>query len=314
MNKTEQFVEKAKKIHGETYDYSGVQYVVSAKKVEIRCGSHGAFLQTPNSHLNGSGCPKCGDNRIREKMLSSTDEFIAKARMIHGDRYGYSMVRYTSAMGKVEIQCSVHGFFRQTPNKHLDGSGCYRCGRDKSGEARIGSTEEFLMSAREVHGDRYDYSLVEYKTAREKVRVICKTHGEFLVSPDNHLGKSVGCWRCSESHGETAVARWLDCHNLKYEKEKTFIGCVNPSTGHRLRFDFYLPDVNMCIEFDGAQHFHEVKYKKFEGSFRELRMRDGLKDSFCDSNHIPLVRIPYTHLGKIDMILSERLLVGSMNS
>lgn len=119
----EEWIEKARKVHGDRYDYSKVEYVDAHTKVTITCPIHGDFIQTPNSHLNGGGCPKCGGS-----MKLTTQEFIARARKIHGDKYDYSKVDYINANTKVCIICPIHGEFWQTPSKHLNGRGCNECG------------------------------------------------------------------------------------------------------------------------------------------------------------------------------------------
>ena len=121
---TEEFIQKAHKVHGDKYDYSKVEYDGYKTKVCIICPKHGEFWQTPNSHLNGNGCPKCKG----EKQTCTTDEFIAKAKKIHGDKYDYSKVEYVNNHTKVCIICPEHGEFWQIPSSHLQGKGCPKCG------------------------------------------------------------------------------------------------------------------------------------------------------------------------------------------
>ena len=124
---TDEFIAKAKKIHGDKYDYSKVKYIDTKSKVCVVCPEHGEFWQTPHNHLSGQGCPKCGV----EKQTSTKEEFIKKAKEIHGDKYDYSKVDYSNAHTKVCIICPNHGEFWQTPNNHLRGHGCPKCKRNK---------------------------------------------------------------------------------------------------------------------------------------------------------------------------------------
>ena len=124
---TEEFIQKARTIHGDEYDYSEVEYINNYTKVKISCSQHGIFEQTPNMHLSRNGCPKCSG-----KEKSNTLEFIEKSRTIHGDKYDYSEVEYINAMKKVKISCSQHGIFEQRPDNHLNGNGCPECAREKS--------------------------------------------------------------------------------------------------------------------------------------------------------------------------------------
>lgn len=126
---TKQFIEKARMVHGDRYDYSKVNYKTSTDKVEIICPKHGVFEQTPNSHLNGNGCPQCGAEIARNTRKSNTEEFIKKALKVHGDKYNYDNTDYKYAVEKVEIKCARCGnTFMQTPNDHLNGCGCPHCG------------------------------------------------------------------------------------------------------------------------------------------------------------------------------------------
>ena len=109
----------------------------------------------------------------------TTQEFIERARKVHGDKYDYSKVEYVNNRVKLCIICPIHGEFWQTPNAHLNGQGCSMCGRISQTKKRALSKETFITKARKVHGDKYDYSKVEYVNNRTKVCIICKKHGEF---------------------------------------------------------------------------------------------------------------------------------------
>ena len=194
---TESFIEKAQTVHGDFYDYSLVKYLSSHEDVKIICPKHGEFMQSPTNHLHGKGCYKCGRLAASDAKRSTTEEFIVKAKVIHGDRYGYALVEYVGNAIKVKIICSKHGTFEQTPSEHLVGSGCNKCGIDVRAEIRRKTTEQFIASSHEVHGDRYDYSLVDYLGAQEKVTIICPKHGPFEQSPNGHRSGK-GCSDCAE--------------------------------------------------------------------------------------------------------------------
>ena len=166
--KLENFVKKAREVHGDKYDYSKVEYTNNYTKVCIICPEHGEFWQAPNNHINQKqGCPKCSHRSYK----LSNEEFTIKAKEIHGNKYDYSKVDYVNNRTKVCIICPEHGEFWQTPYKHLNKQGCPRCyGNIKS------NTEEFIAKAREVHGNKYDYSKVEYSGCENKVCIICPEH------------------------------------------------------------------------------------------------------------------------------------------
>ena len=192
---TELFIEKSKLIHGDKYDYFKVDYIKSKVNVIITCKVHGDFLQTPNNHLRGANCNKCCVIANSEKKKITSHEFIKRCNEIHGDRYDYTKVDYIDANTKVIIICKEHGEFYKTPSKHTNAKqGCAKC----SGYY-IPTTDEFIENARLVHGDKYDYSKVDYKYSKEDVIIICKIHGDFLQRPGNHIKSKQGCPKCGGS-------------------------------------------------------------------------------------------------------------------
>lgn len=184
---TKEFIEKAKKIHGNKYDYSKVDYKDNNTKVTIICPEHGEFEQKPGNHLMGKGCAQCCGN-----VKLTTETFIKRANKIHNNKYDYTKTIYVDSLTKVCIICPEHGEFFQNPFSHLNGFGCPKC----SGLAKPTLTE-FIEKAKEVHGDKYDYSKVIYKNAHTKVTIICPKHGEFKQSPRNHLNRKHGCPKCA---------------------------------------------------------------------------------------------------------------------
>jgi len=130
------FINNAKTKHGDNYEYSLVDYVNSATKIIIGCKQHGNFEQTPNSHLKGQGCPKCGFELVHKSNTLTNDSFILEAVKIHRDKYDYSLVEYMNAKDCVTIICSLHGEFDQKPTHHLQGSGCPMC-RESKGELAV---------------------------------------------------------------------------------------------------------------------------------------------------------------------------------
>lgn len=125
----------------------------------------------------------------------TTDIFIKRAKEIHGDKYDYSLVKYTNAKTKVEIICPVHGKFTQIPYNHLSGKGCKECGHKENGRNRSITLEKFLEKAKLVHGDKYDYSKSKIENYKTKIEIICKVHGSFFQTSNNHLSGK-GCKEC----------------------------------------------------------------------------------------------------------------------
>ena len=196
----DQFLQEARKVHGDKYDYSKVDYVNYQTKVTIICPLHGEFTQTPTNHLQGNGCPKCANDRTSLRM--TTDDFIQKARAIHGGKYDYSRTKYVDNKTEVCIICPEHGEFWQKPKNHLSGYGCPIC----SGRKKM-RTIDFIKRAKQVHGDKYDYSKVEYKGNTEKVCIICPEHGEFWQNAGSHM-KGTGCPKCGIIKSSSAQKIW----------------------------------------------------------------------------------------------------------
>lgn len=269
---TEDFVKKAKSIHGEKYDYSKVEYVNARTKVCIICPEHGEFYQIPNSHLNGEGCKLC------VKPIHDTESFIEKAKNIHGDKYDYSKVKYVDYNTKVCIICPIHGEFYQSTSDHLKTNGCARCG----GVAKL-TTEEFVKKAKEVHGDKYDYSKVNYIDANTKVCIICPVHGEFYQTPSSHVNLGRNCPVCNESRLENEIAQLLDEYGIEYERQKRFKWLRWQS------LDFYLPLYQIGIECQGKQHFEPIDFFGGDTHFEYVKKLDIVKNSSCRDNNINLL-------------------------
>jgi hypothetical protein len=142
---TESFIAAARAVHGERYDYSRCIFSGTNKKVAPICATHGLFEIPAYRHLNGAGCPKCAG-----KVRKTTEEFVAEARAIHGDRYDYSRVVYRNNSTLVEILCPEHGPFFPKPLNHLvNKSGCPACAGCKPT-----TLEDFLARAQAAQGDR----------------------------------------------------------------------------------------------------------------------------------------------------------------
>ena len=186
---TEEFIKKAKEVHGDKYNYSKVEYKGRKKKVCIICPIHGEFWQRADLHLSGTGCPKCS-----KKYKYITEEFIKKAKEVHGDKYDYTKTQYKGGRQKICIICPEHGEFWKLPYEHLNGKGCPKCVNKKFTNIKS-TTEEFIERAKEVHNDKYDYSKVNYENCRTKVCITCPEHGEFWQLPYVHL-QGHGCPKC----------------------------------------------------------------------------------------------------------------------
>ena len=329
-----EFIERSKKVHNNEFDYSLVKYVNSYTKVKIICNIHGIFEQKPNSHLNGQKCKKC----IIDNQTLTCEEFIEISNKIHNNKYEYSLVRYLNNLSNVEIICPIHGIFNQRPSNHMNGSGCKKCAIDNTKSMDylqkcslkfenkydysmvnyINSKEKvkiicpnhgqfeqnlkdhfsgngcpfcsgkkmntnlFIEKSTNNHNNYYDYSLVDYKRAFDKVKILCPLHGMFEQLSYIHLAGS-GCPICKSSKGEIKISSLLDEININYIPEYTFEKCIHKL---KLPFDFYLPDYNMCIEYNGIQHYKPIEYFGGEEDFKIRKIRDEIKKEFCKNNNM----------------------------
>lgn len=193
------FVLKASELHKNEYSYENVGEIFGNKtKVSVTCKLHGGFPISPNNHLSGRGkCPTCQGRR------KDTAVFVAQATAVFGDRYDYSKTEYVRAMSKVTVTCRKHGDFLTGPNNHLHGYGCQICG----GSLKH-THSKFVERARAIHGDKYDYTQVNYTNCATNVTILCKTHGAFLQTPNSHLvGK--GCHSFARSGFNPSEPAWL---------------------------------------------------------------------------------------------------------
>jgi len=151
------------------------------------------------------------------------------------------------------------------------------------------TTKIFIEKAVQVHNNKYDYSLVEYKNIKTKVKIICSIHGIFEQTPNNHP-RGNGCPKCNDSKGENNIIQVLKKYKIDYIFQKRFKDCKNK---YPLPFDFYLPKYNLCIEYEGKQHFEEIKYWGGIKRFKYIKQNDEIKNNYCKTHNIPLFRIAY---------------------
>lgn len=290
----EKVITKANEVHNHKYDYSLIhEYKNNRVKYPIVCHEkdkngveHGVFYQDFDHHINRKhGCPYCSGNAKR-----TLDSFINDAREIHGNKYDYSKFEYTGIHSSSVIICPIHGEFLQAPNDHLHGQGCPRCKGKKIWDSRGRLTvNDVKEQFKNVYGDLYDYSLfVEYVNNRTKIPVICKKHGVFYVSPNNHL-RGRGCPHCAQSKLEKDVFDWLTENKIDFIAQHRY----DESNGKNT-LDFYLTKYSIAIECQGRQHFKPVDFagrgdKWAEEEFEKGLQRDIYKNQLCKDKGIKLL-------------------------
>lgn len=290
---TEQFIQICNNKHNFKYDYSSVNYVDSKTKVQILCPEHGIFFMTAQKHVAGQKCKGCVN-----RAPVGIDKFIKKSNEVHSFKYDYSLVNYQKIIDKVKIICPAHGIFEQRANQHMLGRGCKICANNVPY-----TTERFILSARTIHGDKYDYSLVYLKKLADKIKIICPIHGIINQTADGHLSGR-GCISCCKitknSHGAMKIENYLKENHIIFEKEFKFADCKNK---RKLPFDFLIR-INAgvaIIEYNGSQHFKQNNWNRLE----YIQQNDKIKRDYCKERNIPLLDINYNEHRKMKQNLDD---------
>lgn len=286
----EEFIIDANKLHSNFYNYESVVYVNSTTNVEIICPKHGPFKQRPCDHLNKKGCSMCGREKTASSHRMTTKEFIQLANIKHDNLYDYSLTEYVSSKMKVDIICVEHGVFKQTPNNHLTGYGCNRCGCDRTNIKNTSSTEEFIERAVKIHGNLYSYENVKYVSSKTQVEIICQLHGSFFQKPIHHLNHRSGCPKCRFSKAVIDICNILENNKITFTPEYRFDDCRNSNP---LPYDFFINEHQLCIEYDGEQHFKAVDFWGGHEGYIKQQQNDTIKTNYCLENNINLLRIRY---------------------
>lgn len=291
---TKSFIEKANLIHNNKYDYSKVEWHNIKEKLCIICPKHGEFWQTGDAHLQGRGCPKCGkeNNSVRQKKnRSTTEQFIAKSKEIFGNKYSYEKTCYVTAKIPVTITCPIHGDFEVNPHYHLTRfCGCKLCKNEAISKSKTLSTEQFIEKAKQIHGDRYNYSKVNYINAHTPVCIICPEHGEFIQIPNKHLSGHK-CPKCRCSSGEEIVELILKQLNVDF---KTQVKHVLPNRILWFDFEVYINNNIYVIEYNGIQHYRPCEFFGGEEIYKKQVERDNVLRDYCNDNNYKLLEIKYT--------------------
>ena len=314
----ETFIEKSLTIgsNKEKYDYNLVDYTNNKTKVTIICLAHGEFQQTPDAHLKGQGCPYCGASLTGNKKKKRAELlFVAKANKIktHKEKnYDYSNFVYVNSRTKSVINCPKHGLFEQTPNDHLSGYGCARCG----GFKKL-SQVEFIARSKTAHkNEPLSYEKVEFKNTKTKVIITClvPNHGDFEQEPSKHM-RGAGCPKCKLSHGERKVQLIFEELEISTQRQYRIPACKNKIA---LPFDFAIiknATLLGLVEYQGKQHYspHNFGSNSIDKhqKLKEIQFRDNIKKDFCLEHQIPLLLISYKDKNMKNTILQFLRFVNS---
>jgi hypothetical protein len=284
---TEQFIEEAKAIWGDKYDYSLTEYTGALNKVKIIFEGV-VYEQRANTHVHPA--MKAVEKEVKFEV------FLKRAIEKYGYKYDYSEAEYKNVTTPIKIKLGNKCYW-QSPDNHL------RHQPDNINKARLMTTEEFIENARLVHDNKFNYDKANYIKSQVKVIITCPEHGDFKQTPNSHL-QGNGCKACSESKGEKAVAKFLKQNGINFERQYKFKDCRNI---FELPFDFYIPSMRTVIEFDGIQHFQPVEMFGGVESFEKLKINDNIKIDYCEDNTIDMIRIRYDQLNDVPQILWKQL-------
>lgn len=277
---TQEFIEKARNIHGDKYDYSNVEYVNNKTKVCITCLKHGEFLIRPDHFLCGVGCSKCSGNSKR-----TIESFINDAKKVHEDKYDYSESELVNVNSPMKIICKVHGAFMQRPNDHLRGCGCPHCKGDSFVERIRLPFDEVMRRSNQIHDKKYTYDKSSYVNTMTKMRIVCPIHGEFWQVPSSHM-VGVGCPKCNYSKLEKLVHKLLSNNGIDFIAQcgKTTFKWLG-----MMSLDFFIPQHNIAIECQGRQHYELVTFFGGREGFETVKERDKRKKQLCEEHGVKLL-------------------------
>lgn len=224
-------------------------------------------------------------------------EFIVRCNKIHNNKFDYSNTKYINIRSKISIVCQVHGEFDISADNHLlQKQGCVKCAQEKHKLTQLSSDR--IKNLTMIH-NKYLYS--DTSITNGFINISCRQHGKFKQYLYFHE-YGHGCPECnSSSRGEDRIKNYLNDNNIKFNRNHQFEDCKRT---RKLKFDFYLPETNIIIEYDGEHHYKENSYFG-EGNLEYVKENDMIKDNYCKENNINLIRIPYWEYKNIESILSN---------
>lgn len=300
----EQVRENLKTKHGDKFDYDLSEYKNTKSKIKIFCKRHQEwFEQVYEVHLRSHGCSKCSKEAytLARTSVGATNFFERESkRFPHLD---FSDSEYVNACTKIKYRCSFHGEMEALPDSiSRSSTGCRLCGIEAAGESRLKQTSAYIEEAKGAWGCDFDYSKTVYTSHNDLVTVKCnQCQREFQVTALKHLQRG-NCKYCNESSGEAAVRRFLETNNIEFNKEHKFEDCVNIKP---LKFDFYIAERNLIVEYDGIQHYEEVDIFGGKAALEYTQKNDEIKNTYAADKGINLIRVKYDE--DIDKVLNQKL-------
>jgi very-short-patch-repair endonuclease len=283
-------------------------YINCTTKVDCKCLICGHIWSALPSNLSkGQGCPVCGIIKAHKAITKHHNDFVCELSKINPNIK--LLGQYINNKTKVEcvcLQCNHKWFV--TPHNLLRGQGCPECAKERIANALRLTHEQFVDKLFKVNPNIK--VLNKYYNHTIKIDCECLKCGHKWKATPNNLLSGYGCPKCRNSKGEKAISIFLDSSQINYIPQYCFNDCKNIKP---LPFDFYLPDYNMCIEYDGRQHYETVRFgdetsEQLEINLNIQKRNDNIKTKYCQDNNIKLLRIPYWDFKNIEEILKKELI------
>jgi len=264
------------------------EYIDSRTKILHRCLIHNIYWSAiPCNVLKGCGCSKCGKDKISNELVKTHSEYVNELRIINPNII--ALERYINMKTSILHKCLIHDVeWNTTPDVVMQGCGCKKCKSEKLRNQHLKNNEQYLKDLKKVN---LNIAVLDnYIDSKTPILHKCLVDEHEWYSTPTNILSGYGCPKCNESKGEKQIRLWLNSHNVKYESQKIFDDCrdIKP-----LPFDFYLLEYNLCIEYDGIQHFEPIKRFGGQEYFEYTVQHDNIKNEYCKNNGISLLRIPY---------------------
>ena len=269
--------------------------------ITLSCVTHGVFKTSYTSlkRCKEHNRPKCMQEKGVQGIQKNTESFKILAKDVHKDKFDYSRVVYVDNKTKINILCNTcKNRFDQKPTIHLSGKGCPNCWKNRNREEKIynrTSVEEVSKICNVIFNDTLDFTKSECVTSNDKMKVFCKKCNTEFEQYKGHLVRGVGCQKCSkedrESKPEKLITKLLLDKGVVFNKEHSFEDCTFKN---KLRFDFYIPSISMCIEYQGQQHYKPIEIFGGEKAYNLQLKKDIVKREYCKNNNIKMLEIMYS--------------------
>lgn len=264
------------------------KYINANIPIKHHCLIHDVYWNiTPSNALKGCGCPKCRSEKIIVQNAFTHETYVNELKLVNPNIIVIG--RYINMKTPILHKCLIHNEeWTTTPGSTLQGCGCPVCRSEKISEKLTKTHEEYTKELKIINPNVI--AVERYVDCHTPILHKCLIDGnEWYITPSNILS-GYGCPQCNQSKGEKMIRLWLDENNINYIPQYKFDDCrdIRP-----LPFDFYLPDYNKCVEYDGMQHFKPVDFFGGQEYFEYTVKHDNIKNKYCENNGIYLLRIPY---------------------